>query len=85
MVTRMIFGSIDTYYVNKNTRPGGIHPVHRSDCDQGAYPENRVYVGSFYSLGDAVWAAGDHYEKVRACRNCCDENGNDMQTEGDSG
>lgn len=59
--------SKEKYYVHTT----GDHEVHKSDCGHKPEPENRLYLGEFYSCEDAVKEAKKTYDKVNGCYWCC--------------
>ena len=61
---------MDPYYVNRNAQPNGDHEVHREGCYWMPAPENRIYLGQFYSCQQAVVAARRHYTQVNGCAHC---------------
>jgi hypothetical protein len=42
------------YYVNRNAQANGGHEVHVSSCSFFPEPENRIYLGEFFSCHEAV-------------------------------
>lgn len=58
------------YYVNKNAQNNGDHEVHKQGCFWLPKPENRKYLGEFYSCFSAILEAEKYYEKVDGCRTC---------------
>ena len=61
------------YYVNKNVQPNGDHEVHKSGCSWFPNPENRTYLGDFYSCSSAVIEARRYYTQVNGCYYCSED------------
>lgn len=59
------------YYVNTVAQENGDHEVHTSDCHWLPKPENREYLGEFYSCTGAVQEAKTRYSKADGCKHCC--------------
>jgi len=59
------------YYVNKNAQTNGDHEVHESGCSYMPKPENRIYLGEFYSCSGAVTEAKKTYPQSNGCYYCC--------------
>ena len=58
------------YYVNKNAQSNGDHEVHTTGCSFMPLPDNRIYLGDFYSCTSAVLEAEKHYIQVNGCYYC---------------
>ena len=69
------------YYINRNQQPSGDYEVHRSDCTQGAEPENQVSLGWLNNGVEAVRAAKlrfpDHASTINGCYYCSPESNTD--------
>jgi hypothetical protein len=61
------------YYVNKNAQANGDHEVHTSNCSWLPEPQNRQYLGDFYSCQQAVAEAKKYYWQSNGCKYCCPE------------
>ena len=61
---------MNRYYVNKNAQSNGDHEVHKTGCSWLPKPENRIYLGLFYSCYSAVAEARKHYTQVNGCAHC---------------
>ncbi len=63
-----------SYYVNKNAQSGsGDHEVHTTGCNWLPKPENRIYLGEFYSCHGAVTKAKEYYNDVNGCYFCAND------------
>lgn len=62
--------SKETYYVNKNAQANGVHDVHKEGCAYGPAPENRLFLGYFYSCHEAIAKAKAMYLHVDGCYYC---------------
>lgn len=61
------------YYVNQNAQPNGDHEVHREGCRFMPNPENRKYLGEFFTCLGAVVEAKKTYPKADGCAVCSPE------------
>ncbi|MEM9025128.1 MAG: hypothetical protein AAGB22_15380 [Bacteroidota bacterium] len=61
---------MNKYYVNKNAQSNGDHEVHKEGCPFLPAPENRIFLGTFYSCKGAVQEARKHYNQVNGCYFC---------------
>ncbi len=61
------------FYVNKNAQNNGDHEVHRATCSWLPTPENRQYLGEFWTSQEAVREAKKYYYRANGCYYCCPE------------
>lgn len=61
------------YYVNKKAQSNGDHEVHDADCKYLPVPDNRKYLGEFYSCKGAVTEAKKTYATADGCETCSNE------------
>ncbi len=61
------------YYVNKNAQVNGDHEVHTATCSWLPDPQNRLFLGDFYSCQQAVTEAKKYYWQSNGCKHCCPE------------
>jgi len=61
------------YYVNKNAQLNGDHEVHKEGCVFMPLPQNRLFLGNFYTCTDAVREAKKTYAQSNGCRTCSRE------------
>ncbi len=59
------------YYLNKNQQSNGDYEVHESSCQFLPSPENRIYLGSFYTCQEAVNEAKRRFPVQRNNINGC--------------
>ncbi|OPC53728.1 hypothetical protein [Elizabethkingia bruuniana] len=70
MFNPLKLNTIKKYYVNTNAQSNGDHEVHHGDCVFLPKPENRKYLGKFYSCDDAVREAKKTYSRANGCKTC---------------
>ncbi|MDN4012160.1 hypothetical protein QX233_06810 [Chryseobacterium gambrini] len=61
------------YYVHTKAQENGDHEVHYEDCIFLPNPNNRKYLGMFYSCESAVKEAKKDYAKANGCKTCSKE------------
>lgn len=63
-----------SYYINKNRQSNGDYEVHESKCSFLPLPENRIYLGDFYTCLEAVSEAKrrfpDYKNNINGCFYC---------------
>ena len=60
------------YYVRKIKDDRGYYEVHEASCYWIPKPENREYLGQFYSCSSALSAAETKgYRPADGCAHCC--------------
>lgn len=58
------------YYVSLIRQSNGDFEVHEESCTWLPKPENRQYLGSFYTCAEAVAEAKKYYSQVNGCFYC---------------